>query len=745
MNVWTSNGPYGGHIITCTIHPANPDILYAGCDDSGGIFKTIDGGETWTYVSSSVIDVCGWAIAIDPQSPNNVYACDIYGFGVYKSANDGVDWNYVNAGLDETHVTSLAIDENSSNVIYAGTGGWRFSGNGVYKSINGGANWISSGLTGMKVYSLILHPGSSTVLYAGTHGDGLHRSTDAGNTWSQLSLPAPYVNCLAIDPLAANVIYAGTLTGIFCSTDSGSTWDSLGLSQEIIWSMAIDPQATNIMYASTLWNGIQKSTDGGLTWAPINSGINYPITFSITVDPTSPGTLYLGTAAGGVYKSINGGAYWTQKIQGMRNTYVFGLVPHPDTADIIYAGRCYAEPGCFFYRSMDGGQNWASLTQFVNVGLTSLIIDPADLQVFYAGAIKAIVKTTDHGATWILCDSLFHAEERVPSMAIDPLATNIVYAAAYIVDPDTGVSVRKSVDSGGNWTEVAFFPKTITSNALDPESDILHGGAVAVNPNSPSILYAGAFGGVYRSTDGGNMWSGPGLTDEAIFTLEIDPVNYDILYTGCESGRAFKSTDAGNSWAQIDPGWSPAMVTDILVDPSSPADVYIGRDASDWHTGSHGGVAHSTDGGGTWVEIDSGLTTTHTIRLAIDTTTKTLYAATYGGGVFSYTFATGIEEESLHDDVRRPGYPVLYPNPFRDEVKITLPPEFDRGSATLKVFDATGRMVKELSPFSVRGLPVTVISWDGHDNAGRQLPSGVYIIICQTRALAEVRKLLLIR
>lgn len=735
LNVWTSNGPYGGHIISLAIHPNNSSVIFAGCDDSGGIFKTTDGGETWTYVSSSVPDVCGWTIAMDPHNPDVVYAGDIYGFGVYKSTNGGVDWQYMNTGLDETQVTCLAIHNDTTSIIYAGTGGWRFTGNGVYKSVNAGTNWSSSGLTGEKVYCLAMRPGAPNVLYAGTHGTGLHRSTDSGNNWLQLPLAEAYVNCLAIDPLAPDIIYAGTLNGVYSTTDAGSTWDTLGLSQDIIWSLAVDPVSPNILYASTLWNGVFRSTDSGNSWSPINSGLNYPITFSVTIDPASPSTLYLGTAAGGVYKSTNGGAFWSQKIQGMKNTYMFGLVPHPDSADIIYAGRCYAEPGAFFFRSIDGGQNWTSLTALVNVGLTSLIIDPADYHVFYTGAIKAMVKTTDHGATWILLDTLFFSEERVPSMAIDHFATNIIYAGIYIVDPDTGISVRKSTDYGISWNEVAFFPKTVQSNALDPESDILHGGAVAVSPLSSSIIYAGAFGGVHRSTDGGNIWTPQGLMNEAIFSLEINPDSEDIIYAGCESGKVYKSTDSGNNWLQIDPGWSPAMITDILVDPSSTNNIYVGRDASDWHTGVHGGVAHSTDGGTSWSEIDSGLTTTHTIRLAIDTTANTLYAATYGGGVFAYTFTTGVEEQM--EDIEASIF-LIHPNPAIQECYIHYSVPLN-AEVRISLFDVSGRHLMDVR----KGEKAAGVYCEKVDM--NTLPQGVYFIQVTNGARNQTKKVVYVK
>lgn len=722
-NVWTSNGPFGGHIVALAIHPGSPNVIYAGCDDSGGLFKSTDGGETWAFVSSSVPDVCGWAIAIDPQEPNVVYASDIYGFGIFKSTDDGNNWQFINTGLGETHVTCIAVRRDSISIVYAGTGGWRFPGNGIYKSTNAGASWVSSGLSGMKVYCLAMH---SDLIFCGTHGNGLYRSTDAGNSWSPVSLAIPYVNCLAFKPFSEDTVYAGTLSGIYRTTDAGNTWDSLGLFNRIIWSLTVDRNSPNVIYASTLYDGLFKSTDTGQTWFAINAGINQPLAFCVAVDPYSSATLYHGTAAGGVYKSTNAGAYWTQKIQGMKNTYAFGLVPHPDSANIIYCGRCYAEPGQFFFRSTNAGQSWTSLTQYVNVGLTSLIMDPVDHRVFYAGGIKAIVKTTDHGANWMLLDSLLSAEERVPAMAIDQNAANIVYACAYLVIPDTGISVRWSTDYGVNWTEIGFFPKTIQSNALDPVSDILHGGALALNPVSSNIIYAGAFGGVFKTTNAGNTWTVQGLQSEAIFCLEVNPDSVNIIYAGCESGRVYKSTDAGGNWQRIDPGWPPAMIADILVDPSATNDVYVGRDASDWHTGVHGGVSLSTNGGATWTEVDSGLTTTHAVRLAIDTTARTLYCATYGGGVFAYTFSTGIEERDKDAVPRNPVSLRIHPNPFFKQTKISFTLEPGEKNPEIKIYDAAGRLVRIFSLPTTYYILHSALFWDAADDQGEKLPGGIY-------------------
>jgi len=254
---------------------------------------------------------------------------------------------------------------------------------------------------------------------------------------------------------------------------------------------------------------------------------------------------------------------------------------------------------------------------------------------------------------------------------------------------------------------------------------------------------------VYKSIDGGNIWSVQGLADEAIFSLEINPDSEHVIYAGCESGKVFKSTDSGNNWMRIDPGWSPAMITDILIDPSSTNDIYIGRDASDWHTGVHGGVALSTDGGSSWTEVDSGLTTTHTIRLAIDTISNTLYAATYGGGVFSYTFSTGVEEEqSAYSDLRIAGLLQIYPNPFTKQTRIGWQLTPVRSAPTeiflqLRIYDATGRLVRQYDR-SIIELFDHII-WDATDNFGKELPTSIYFCELKVGNWRTVKKMILLR
>lgn len=142
-NVWTSNGPEGGTIRSLAIDPKNTQTIYAGTY-GGGVFKSTNGGNAWTVVNSGLKETMGiqelpphvYALAIDPTSSQTVYA-GAYRGGVFKSTNGGKTWTAVNSGLTNTNVWALAIDPVNSQTVYTGTEG------GVFKSTDGGGSWAA--------------------------------------------------------------------------------------------------------------------------------------------------------------------------------------------------------------------------------------------------------------------------------------------------------------------------------------------------------------------------------------------------------------------------------------------------------------------------------------------------------------------------------------------------------------------------------------------------------------------------
>src|SRR5712664_1614903 len=140
FNRWTSNGPEGGSVTALAIDPSNPAIIYAGA--GGGVFKSTNGGESWSPSLSPDYNHATYTLAIDPRTPTTLYAGG--NFGVSKSADGGTSWYTINNGLANQYgnafVYSLAIDPGTPTTLYAAgcnCGGYP----GISKSTDGGAHW----------------------------------------------------------------------------------------------------------------------------------------------------------------------------------------------------------------------------------------------------------------------------------------------------------------------------------------------------------------------------------------------------------------------------------------------------------------------------------------------------------------------------------------------------------------------------------------------------------------------------
>jgi len=176
--------------------------------------------------------------------------------GVFKSTDGGGSWSQFNTGLTSTSVRALAIDPTSSQTLYVGTSG------GVFRSTNGGNNWkaVNTGLTGTSVSTLAIAPNSPQTLYAGTDGKGVFESTDGGNTWKSVNtgLTSTGINALMIDSRFPKNLYASTREGVW------------GYSMPPISSTGIDLAAGGVAEGRTA--GINEVTQAGYAKVEVESG-----------------------------------------------------------------------------------------------------------------------------------------------------------------------------------------------------------------------------------------------------------------------------------------------------------------------------------------------------------------------------------------------------------------------------------------------------------------------------------------
>lgn len=306
----------------------------------------------WTTTGPA--GVAAQSVAVSPNfaSDNTVFAGTDN--GVYKSTDGGSSWTQVNNGLTTTDVRSMAISPNfaSDNTLFAGT--W---GGGLFKSTDGGGNWssVNNGITSNNIYTVAFSTNYAVddTVFAGAHGGadpgGVYKSTDSGANWAEANNGIPNnsnVQAIAFSPNYANdsQVYVGIYSrGIYKSTNGGASWvkaDSIGNTNAQSIVMSPDYAVDNTVYAATRSGGVFKSTDGGATWTQINNGITNTNALSIDISPNYPvdDTLIVGTWGGGIFKTTDGGAGWEPINAGLSTVNIYSVAVSPD----------YVNDGTFF-------------------------------------------------------------------------------------------------------------------------------------------------------------------------------------------------------------------------------------------------------------------------------------------------------------------------------------------------------------------------------------------------------------
>ena len=422
-----------------------PDVVYASEYD-GLLSRSGDAGRTWEPIGTGLPGVAIWALAGDAAS-GALYAGTAR--GLFRSDDGGATWTAT--ALDPHDVGHLAV---AGSTVYAAIGGA-----GIARSDDGGASWdrASAGLGQA--------PGSVAASADGTlyvASSGVFRSRDRGRTWmlSARGLRDSWVTVLVAHPRRPATLYAGTRSGVFVSDDAGDTWRPTGLVYEPesyslareVRALTIDPTAPDSLWAAT-WEGLYRSADGGETWT--RDGHRYlrdERLAHIALDPRRSGTIYVaGEGPCGLLRSRDGGANWQRLCR--RDAEVTALAVDPHRPDALYAGmrtRDWEQQG--LYRSTDGGRHW---TLLLNQPVDALAIDPVHPSRVVTTGWRYLFRSDDAGNTWYpFTAGLFRAD--VNSLAFAPGAPSLVVAGTwdgiYAVEPvepcrgDCGGDGRVTVD-----------------------------------------------------------------------------------------------------------------------------------------------------------------------------------------------------------------------------------------------------------------------------------------------------------
>jgi len=395
----------------------------------------------------------------------------------------------------------------------------------------------------------------------------------------------------------AQTYYVGAASGgIFKTTDAGANWIPIFDEQEMlsIGDMEISKNNTDLIWVGTGevnagggslaydGDGMYKSDNGGLTWEP--KGL--PAVGSIgkvLIDPTDDATIFVGAMGPlfrkdinrGVYRSTNDGADWEQVLFVSDSTGIIDMSIHPTNGDILYAAswerirrlnnRQYGGETSRIYRSQDGGDSWAELTNGLpsnanDKGRISIDISQSNPNVLYAfytdkvGNVEGTFKTIDGGDSWTQVNSMSGGTSYhwwFGGIFVDPTDENVIYNSGFVMD--------KSTDGGMTWNS------TFPGVHVDQH-------AMAFNASVPDEVLIGNDGGLYKSSNNGlSSVKDNTLPITQFYRIYVDAQNADKVYAGAQDNNTIRTQTGGlNDWQAIygGDGFQP------LVDPTNTNVIY---------------------------------------------------------------------------------------------------------------------------------------------------------------------------
>jgi photosystem II stability/assembly factor-like uncharacterized protein len=730
-----------------TLDPTNPKVIWVGTGESwmrnsvsigDGVYKSTDGGDTWTNMGLKESEHIT-QILVDPSNGNTVYVCvpgklwsDSDERGVYKTTDGGKTWSKILAGTNpSTGCAMVSLDPSAPNTVYAGMWdfrrqGWTFrsggdgptapSASGLFKSTDGGATWTDltaqaqSGLPPKPWgrVAVAVAPSKPSVVYATIEAvqpkDGLYRSDDGGRTWqlkdrSQQMIWRPfYFATLIVDPKNENRVYKPDL-GLIVSNDGGKSFSGIsGGAHGDFHDLWIDPQNTD---------NLITGDDGGL-WFSYNAGThwwkndNLPVAqfYHVSVDMDRPYNVYGGLQdnSSWVGPSQFPGGITSHQWENLYGGDGFWMFVDPTDPTYVYAEAQGGEIGRI-NRKTHETRSIKPLPQYGEGKLrynwnTPIHMSPNQPGTVYIGA-QFLFRSRDYGQTW----------DRISP----DLTTN---------DPEK----QKQEQSGG---------VTVDNSSAEMHTTIY---AIAESPKDPQVIWVGTDdGNVQLTRDGGTSWSNvvgnvSGIPKYAWASyVDASPldagtafVTFDAHMLGDMRPYAYKTTDYGRTWTPLVAAGSPVrgyahVIKQDLVNPDL---LFLGTELGLWI---------SVNGGGSWARYKGGNLPAVAVRdLAIHPRDADLVIATHGRGIWiidDITPLRSLTPQTLAQPVAffqtRPVVQAIPagggwangdaafigPNPPSDAV-ITyyLQKRHIFGDMTLEVFDSTGKSLGTIPTSKRKGL-----------------------------------------
>jgi photosystem II stability/assembly factor-like uncharacterized protein len=689
---WTTSGPLGGRVHELVFDPGNPLKAYA--TTYGGVFRSNDGGTTWSSASNGIVADTYYPLPLilDAEQPNRLYSFDSWG-RIYRTDNGGTNWAIMPDTLpSNVHPSVLADKPGIGCTILLGTA-TDTSGHGpmLFKSTDCGQSFfqIGAGLpTDEAVTAIAFDPTdvSNNTLLVGldavttTELHAIWRSTDGGATFTPTfstfepgSGGRPEVNQIDFD--AAGRVWTGVGSyALFHSIDSGVNWTSTGATG--VSAIAADPDVADRVWVGGADEAGRVDFDGSLyTYTTVNDGLSGNPTYDdgfrpvpagvdrLAFRPSAPTKLFASTEGSGIFSlTTTPVPLWTPVSTQPAGAGIRAVAVHPTTPQVLLAGQAtFSVSSPALYRTINGGTNWSpSNVELEAADIQAIVFDPTTTgsvptSTFYAGGRSAtnfnvgfhhygLYRSDNGGQTWLTLDGNLpsvsnHTLGAIRGIALDPNSCTVPPCLA-LAGP-----LQRVYAVGHGRTENDVIIAFDTHRVLRSDDRGSTWTALDGNPGFPA-----------SNRNGINLRQRVTPT-----VIVVDPNDAQRLYVGTEAqfydydtGDAavldptrqsglFTSSDGGANWTRV-PGLPPKTnstiypnasldVVDLLIDRSGGRNV-LWIALRDLYESGSSTIYRSANGGASWQQMDEGLNSSLELRdLAIDPSDpNVLYAATGGDG-----------------------------------------------------------------------------------------------------------------
>jgi PKD repeat protein/photosystem II stability/assembly factor-like uncharacterized protein len=637
-----------GRLNTICFHPTDTNTYWVGAP-AGGLWKTIDGGNSWTSNTDDLPTLGVSSMLVDPNNTSILYmgtgdrdAGDAVGLGVYKSTNGGVSWFQSNSGMGNKEVGAMIMHPTNSDYILAATSG------GIYKTTNSGSTWtLESNNSFYK--DIKWKPGSSSIAYATeTSGGGdFYKTTDGGDTWSQITTGLPTNSqrfVIGVSADDADVVYLlssvnSEFQGLYKSTNSGTSFSTQSTTPNLLgWSadgtdtggqgwydlcIEVDPNDASTVFVGGV--NIWKTTDSGSSWNCAGHWVGNATVASVHADQHwmayHPVTQRLFVCNdGGVYSTGDGGTTWPEHSSGLGIAQIYRIGVSQHTNELVING--YQDNGTAIwedtlFRTERGGDGMESL------------IDPNNDNVMYATVYYGnIARSTNAGFGF----GGFAAN-----------GTNGITEAGgwitpFILDRESSDIMFIGYKNVWRTTNALASPPTFEqiSNNLASSNTVNIRQLRQSKVNSSRLFMIRGDNKFFRTNNAlaaSPFWADlttnlPG--SGTVRDVETSPFSNNVIWL-IRGNTVYKSTNAGVTWSTYSTSLPSITMNCLVADPLSDGGLYLGTDA---------GVYYIDNSLSAWISFDDGLpTNVEVTELEIyhpqgDWVSSRIRAGTYGRGLW---------------------------------------------------------------------------------------------------------------